>query len=72
MIFLKKEGGGATAGQEVEGQEVGQVETEEPLGEDEPSTSKKPGNTNVAIHTWTVNYQNAKQALIRVWSDVIH
>ena len=44
MIFMKKEGG---AGQEVEGQEVGQVETEEPLGEDEPSTStsKKPGNT---------------------------
>ena len=58
MIFLKKEGSGA--GQEAEGQEVGQVETEEPLGEDESSTSKKPGNTDVAINTLTVYYQNAK------------
>ncbi len=49
MIFMKKEAGGATGSQEVEGQEVGQVETEEPLGEEEPSTSavKKPGNTIV-------------------------
>ncbi len=47
MIFMKKEGDGATSGQDVEGQEIGQVETEEPLGEDEPSTSttKKPGNS---------------------------
>ena len=56
MIFMKKEGDGAS-GQEVEGQEIGQVETEEPLSEDEPfeSTSKKPG---CSIHSKLFRFLN--------------
>jgi len=43
--------------QEVEGQEIGQVETEEPLSEDEPfeSTSKKPG---CSIHSKLFRFLN--------------
>ncbi len=57
IIFKKREGSGVTSGQAVEGQEIGQVETEELLGEDEPSesTSKKPGYSIQSKLFWYLN-----------------